>query len=446
MPVPFFTFNTYKMYVANTIKEALFGATPLVAWRQEEDPAKSQLDNEMTIPTSGKYFQGNHPLVTLKNIFANTPKFEDYIYTAYNAATPYVIGNIVLKNSLNWIAIAGTTAVPNTGNDPEAVSSIYWEAYTLDNQKSKWLKQLTQEYIIQVIDDFLDEKKWSKTAKSIIEERVIFDGSQYEGETITSEGRTVGFEIKNTDAFGLLSVLNQIGLQFTQTGTVNINLYHSSQTNAVQTIALTITEANSMQWFTLGWDIEYLSSYDAGGTWTIEYDQSLVSGEAINKAKDWAADPIFGNGVEYSSWKLWSQYLQFHPFIVDTADRKDPKERTYNYTSNYGMNLRVSVYCDYTGLITRQKNLFSSVIAKGVVMRFLREIALNGESRINLSESSSNVSRDEILYELDGNPQGRETGIGLAYRKSLKAIIMDTQGLCKTCLPCGRKGVKYGST
>jgi len=219
---------------------------------------------------------------------------------------------------------------------------------------------------------------------------------------------------------------------------------HGIQT--LQTKVITITQANTMEWFDLGYEIPYLSVFDAGGSWTLEYDQNEAPGDAINKAKDWSAQPAYRNGFEYSSWKMWSQYLEFHPYTVPVVDRKDPRKRTFLYTSNFGMNLTISVYCDFTGFLTRQKNLFSGSVAKGVGVKMLHEIAMSPNSRINQNESTMNLNKDDILFEIFGNTQGRNTGLQKEYQLAMNAIDIDTQGLSRVCMPCGREGIKWKIT
>ena len=434
------------MYTPQTIQDEFFGATPLVGWRQEQDPALGELDSTLITSTSNRFFQDQHPLLTLKNIFSIAPAFEDFVYNIWVIGTPYVIGNIVLgSNSSNYIALTD-----NVGIDPIS-NPIDWELWTNDNAKSKWLKEKTRGYILNVMDDYLEQKQWNKTAKSIIENRALFDGSQYADEVTESQGKTAAFELRTASNMGVLARLNRIGLQFTEAGTIDINIYHTSQLAPVFSQTFTITTAKSTQWFDLNFDMPYLSSFDAdgrggvGGSWTIEYNQSNVSGNAVNKAKDWSAAPMYRNGYEFKSWKLWSQFLEVHPFTVPTSNRDDPSKRTYEYTSNFGMNLEVSVFCDYSDFFIRQKQLFSNAISKGVAVKFLKELSINANARVNLGESNINIQKPDIDFEIHGNPQGRKMGLAHEYYQSLEALKIDTNGLSKYCLPCGRKGIKFKS-
>lgn len=427
------------MYNNEQVTDKIFGATPLVGWRQENDPERSTVNDELTTSRSGRYFQSAHPLLTLSNIFSIAPKFGDYSYPSWDVAVTYGIGEKVKTGDPSKNYISRVEA--NTGNDP-VTETLQWKEWTIQDQRSEWLSNKTRDYISGVVDDFIEQKHWDKLGKSIIEDRAIFDGTQYQGETIPNESKVVGFEIKTALNMGIVAKLGRIGLEFSEAGDIPIKIYHSSQKDPVHDQTFTIDNAYSMQWFDLDFLLPYLSEFDAGGSWRLEYDQNEINGEAINKAKNWGTNVGYMNGYEYSSWKLWSEFVQFHPYSVPVDQRDDPRERLYEYTTNYGMNLIVSVYCDYTELFVRQESVFINAIIKGVGASMLREIAYNSSARVNLNEGNMNTSKDEILYELEGNSDNNNNGLLKKYTQALEAVKISTQGLSKYCLPCGRKGIK----
>ena len=60
----------------------------------------------------------------------------------------------------------------------------------------------------------------------------------------------------------------------------------------------------------------------------------------------------------------------------------------------------------------------------------------------------SNVSRMDILYELDGNSATLSVrAVWLReLRKAYEALRLDTAGIDRICLPCRNNGVRYTST
>ena len=114
----------------------------------------------------------------------------------------------------------------------------------------------------------------------------------------------------------------------------------------------------------------------------------------------------------------------------------------YDYSTNYGLNLDISVSCDITEFIIEQRNMFQSCLMLQVASDFLREFAYNANVRTN--RHSINASRMDILYELDGDSTSRKkAGINYQLELALKAISISTEGMDRVCMPCVNHGVKY---
>ena len=84
--------------------------------------------------------------------------------------------------------------------------------------------------------------------------------------------------------------------------------------------------------------------------------------------------------------------------------------------------------------------MFANVIQKQVAYDVLRTMAMNPDVRVNRNQS--NVARNNILYELDGNGV-KEGGLGYEIKKAYKALSLDTRGLDRMCLACNNHGVIY---
>ena len=68
---------------------------------------------------------------------------------------------------------------------------------------------------------------------------------------------------------------------------------------------------------------------------------------------------------------------------------------------------------------------------------------MNPYARVNRNQS--NAMRSDILYELDGNTQGRATGLGWELKQAYKALNISTEGIDRICLACANKGVNYST-
>ena len=419
---------------------------PVVGWEQDYNP-QNQIDEALCQSESGLTFQGAHPLVTLANVRAIMPDDYLYKYPEWNADAAYQKGAKVNRAGTVYIAKAA-----NAGAAPES-NPDEWAVY---NMLSDYLRHLTVNGINTAVQRFIEIKQLQKETRNLMERRTFFDGAARLQATIDARGKLCGFEIVPVRAMGVTAKIERIGLQMIGgTGNVRLYLFHSSQVAPMKVIDLNFTNTGGgFQWFT---PIEpiYLpyiaDGNDAGGAWFLCYNQNeLPAGmQALNVSKDWSAEPCqtcLGGSID--SWRQLTKYLQVSPFAIKAPadfaqypEMFDIAQLAYTNTMNYGMNLEVSVGCDLTDFIVSQRSIFATVIQKQVAASVLRTIAMNPDVRVNRNQV--NVTRDQLLYELDGNPQGRASGLGYELKKAFDALEIDTRGLDRVCLQCNNHGVKY---
>jgi len=171
--------------------------------------------------------------------------------------------------------------------------------------------------------------------------------------------------------------------------------------------------------------------------------------EAIDIGRDWSKAPCNTcNKGEAQRWETMTNYIEVHPFRIATPTdfsinpgMWDIYENIYT-NQNYGMNIEYSIGCDLTDFIIEQRHMFADVLAKQVAYNILRKMTMNPEVRVNRHQL--NVSRMDILYELDGNTLGHHRGgLGNELEKAYKALSIDTKGLDRICLGCNNGGVRY---
>ena len=439
------------------LQEIQTALMPLVGWQQDYNP-QHQIDETLTRSESGLTFQGAHPLCTLANVRAIMPDDYLYKYPAWNQILTYPAGRKVRHEGEVWIAVR-----ENTGEEPK--DSDFNQDFNDDFDINPWAKydmtsdfvrQLTLNGINTAIQTFLQQKQLSKETQSLLERRTFFDGAARLQATIDPSGKIVGFEIVPVRAMGVTTKIERIGLQMVGgTGSVRLYLFHSSQVEPMRIINLNYTNTKGgFQWFTPEEPI-YLpyigSDTDAGGAWFLCYNQNeLPEGmQALNVSKDWSVEPCqtcLGGSID--SWRQLTKYLQVSPFCIkapldfeEYPEIFDIGQLGYTNTMNYGLNLEISVGCDLTDFIISQRAMFATVIQKQVAANVLRTIAMNPDVRVNRNQV--NVTRDELLYELDGAPQGRASGLGWELQQAYKALSLDTQNLDRICLQCNNHGVKY---
>ena len=429
---------------------------PLVGWRQSYNP-KMCIDESLTQTESGLYYQDAHPLVTLENVSAVMPDGYMFQYQKWNVIIPYRAGDKCQHGGYVWIA-----KVDNVGQEPPAedfnddysqdFGSTYWKAY---NILTDYVRQQTESAIAQTVQTFLQVKGLLKETKSLLERRTFFDGAGRLVNTQMPQGKLVGFEISPVRAMGVTTRIERIGLQMTcATGTVRMYLFHSSQVDPIRTADLEFTRENGgFQWFDMhDWYLPYIGrDNNSGGSWYLVYNQNdLPEGMlAINATKDWSMEPCMtGNPGSVAAWRELTKYLLISPFKVHALETFeqypemwDIDDNMYTNTCNYGLNVEVSVECDLTEFIIQQRQMFATVLARQLAANVIRTMAMNPDVRTNRNQS--NVSAQGMLYELDGNPEGRAGGLGYELKKAYDALDLNTRGIDRICLTCRPIGARY---
>ena len=419
----------------------------LVGWQQSYDTSEVKLSDNLTQSESGMYFQQVHPLLTLQNLMSIAPDFKNTNFPEHYTNSSYKEGVVVTLEDRYYKSIKDVPVNTEITND---------EFWIETNLFSEWLEDKTKASIIKLINKFINMKLADKASKSLIENKTLFDGTGRLTNLATNRNRFVGFEVDTVRSKGVTVKINKIGLQFTRPGKYKVYILHSSCDTPVYSFEFEKLKSNSIEWFKPKEDIllPYESQeIDAGGSWYIGYLQSDLpeNSQAINRDRDWSTQPCKGcSRQEFLAWQAWSKYIEVHPFYVDEnqllgEDEQmyfDPEIMNFTYDANYGINLDVSVYCDLTDFIIKQKQLFQDVIAKQVAVDFLREFAYNPNVRTN--RRSINASRTDILYELDGDSSSmKHSGLNYELDLALKALNFSTQGLDRVCLPCVNHGLKY---
>lgn len=419
----------------------------LVGWQQSYDTSEVKLSDNLTQSESGMYFQQVHPLLTLPNLMSIAPDFKNTNFPEHDANSSYKEGVVVTLEDKYYKSIKDVPV------NIEITNNEFWIE---TNLFSEWLEDKTKASIIKLINKFINMKLADKASKSLIENKTLFDGTGRLTNLATNRNRFVGFEVDTVRSKGVTVKINKIGLQFTRPGKYKVYILHSSCDTPIYSFEFEKLKSNSIEWFKPKEDIllPYESQeIDAGGSWYIGYLQSDLpeNSQAINRDRDWSTQPCKGcSRQEFLAWQAWSKYIEIHPFYVDEnqllgEDEQmyfDPEIMNFTYDANYGINLDVSVYCDLTDFIIKQKQLFQDVIAKQVAVDFLREFAYNPNVRTN--RRSINASRTDILYELDGDSSSmKHSGLNYELDLALKALNFSTQGLDRICLPCVNHGLKY---
>lgn len=418
----------------------------LIGWRQSYDPAR-QIEDTLTQSDSGMYFQDAHPMLTLDNIEAVMPDNYSARYPLFDSSTEYASGDIVRDGDLVFYADNPVATAPPAAKDSG------WHVY---NPLNDYLQEATEAGIARMMQKYATTKQVLKESTSLIRQEALVLTPSRVKNTITPSGKLVGFKFRVLRSQGVSVKIDRIGLQMTgATGTVKIYLFHTSQFEPLATYDVEIDGTQSgFVWISPD-DLYFTQPCkDTGlqGDYYLCYNQAELPEymRAVNSSRDWARRPCGTcNQGNPRLWDALEKIVRVRPFqaiidddFTDNPTLPDEDSMSFEPTFSYGFNFVVEAGCDLTDFIVNQKTAFANALQLEVASDMLRRIALNPSVRVNRNQL--NATRDELLYEIDGDTQGtRATGINAALKAAYKAIEIDTQGIDRVCLSCNNKGIRY---
>ena len=419
------------MFNYSTVKTGLSG---LIGFKNPRDPNIPNIDTGLTSSTSGRYFDGFHPMLTTDNLEKIAPDFDGFGYDSYSGTATYSSGDYALSSNIAWQSKTDA----NVGNTPAV--GTYWQTGFSD-----WLDEAYDLSIDKIVSRLEVHKKLAHAGKTYLDNVQLFDGTSRNGDTITAAGRFVGFELELKKFNNMKAVVDRIGLRFTQAQTnLTLYLFHSSRNTAVATATVSTSTGYNFEWKTpTSWDlpyVDYSNNIDAGGKWYVGYFEADITGNAINKSYDFASGGCSGcNEIDY--FNLWSKYVTVKPIEVSSlngTDLFDVSNVGYNWSTTWGLNLALSVKTDLSEMAVNNKNLWVDTLGKQFAVDMLETMAYSSNDRINTHA----VNASQALIALQG-PEGTK-GMATQLEESINGLAEDFAGISQILATEG-KGIRSGA-
>jgi hypothetical protein len=321
--------------------------------------------------------------------------------------------------------------------------------YAIKEENKDWATYLTEKTkasIRKLINRVFIEKKMHQYTKEIFKEIRLYDGVGNIYDKLVRESRFVGFEIQLNRSNNVVLNLDYIGWQFDTTQVdKDIYIYHSSQIEPLETFKISVTKENSLEWLKISNRLKYFeTTHDVGGAFYIGYYEDDFVGQAIERKVDLSKPCGSCNRQSVLNYSAWSKWAKITPFYVTNGNLNgtqlwNPENNIYCNNTNFGLNFIMSANCDITDFICNHREMWNEVLGLQVAVDMLGEMAFS--TRIN---RVANVSQDYILRELDGDNESSSVGMKKQLDKAIKAFDFDLSELDSPCMPCQKKGIRFG--
>lgn len=439
------------MIQVKNVVDALYG---LIGWRKDLSD-NINIDDSLVASESGLYYQDAHSLLTLKNLMSIAPDFSNRQWDEWVATVSYPLDKIVSVTGEQGFDLFRCVKTPCLGQDPNSPNSEYW---VKADPFSIWLGEKTRASIANAISHFVYSSMPKGGTATLVEHRLLFNSVGRISDRIASHGNVVGLEAHPIHNYDACVKLHKIGLQ----ALVPANM------KQVEEVTLKVKSSNDMlnnlvaeKVVTGGYQTNFIElNKDVANTYGGQslyafYDQRDLDEhgiEAINRTIDWSKAPCPAcNIIEHQAYLAWSKYIEVHPFYIEPSKlimldvddfTFDQQDLVYTNMTNFGLNLELSVYCDYTDFIIRNKSEFIPLLLKQMAVDMLKEFAYNANVRAN--RNSVNISRQDVVFALEGNSDTQ--GLFKELEHMYKGLNVSTKGLDKVCRPCCNNGLRYTTT
>lgn len=401
----------------------------LIGFKNSHDPEYPRLYDSLTESRSGWYINSIHPLCSIENIYNSAPNFRnfEYQFATWSPFITYKKGDIVNFSNVNYVAIQ------DGPSEEPSYDIAYWKIW---DPFSSWLEEFLELTSVNFVNEFMVQKKIMQGSRSFVDSLVLYQGNGSLSERIIKEQRFVGVQINVNKQEGLVVRIDSIGLQIdTPQENLDLYLYHSSKETPIKILPINIENAGSFSWINVDSLILDNSLVNSDGVFYLGYYEDDLAGQALRRKMDFSR-PCMGCGsTNINLFNQWSKYVKVKAFSVRGSDLDEDKNvfafdaPEFESESNFGINLKISAYCDLSSLICRNINILAEAFAQKVALCFIEMIAFN--NRLNVI---SDTTKQLAMSELNDN-EGSSSFL-MKYKKSLNSLTMDFEGTSSVCLPC----------
>lgn len=355
----------------------------LLGWRPHHDPDEVTLPSSLTATDTGEYYQQKHPAMRL-----------------------------------------------------DLIQSLIPENYKLKD----YLKDIVTDSTNEIFNDLLSYRQVNEFGKTLLEKSTLLNKYGWTNDTITNQGRFVGFQIRVTSVTGLMALIDEIGLQFSGVEGFNLYLFHSSKKDPIISLIPAVTTGSaSWDWTKATIELSAFKSEDYhGGVFILGYYQDDLVGNAINYTNfNWESGVCGScNSNHANTWKSIKNHFNVYPVYVPAGsfvvnEMFDMNDMFYDKTQSWGMNLRFSVECDLTDFFVQNKFVFKNLLALKVVGKILNMMKFSQQIN-HVEENIKNM----IIRDLEGDVDTKLKNIPTLYHIELKSVSFNISGINAKCLGC----------
>lgn len=312
--------------------------------------------------------------------------------------TEYAVVDSSNQNSDSGLFFQDASSIVTIKNIKDAQQSVSIS----DVDFNSYLKQLQESSIIEVT------RTITSGESDFIQDVNLFPYEKSFKNSIDKRGRFVGFLFEPTGRIDVLAKLSSVELMFDKSVTFDIHMFNSNKPNSpIQTLSVDAI-ANEAVVLPLNWFVADDTAFKGGSFYIGYFEDDLGTAKALKKDYDLA------------SFQVSTKCFHTRPISLSHAGSVIDVESVINESDTYGLNFMVSIYNDYTEIITRNKNLFWDSIQLHMAEKVLN--ILRTSTRLNGNNRTLDIPENDIIFDLYGNEALKIDGVVTRLERAINSV------------------------
>lgn len=259
---------------------------------------------------------------------------------------------------------------------------------------NSWLKELQENSILRVCRELY-------SGADVVENKLLFDDTQDQWYELDNDGDFVGYSIDLPDNKNISVTINKAYCYFEGSGTIKLLLLNQFSKSVLQSQEIAV-EDETVTPQVLNWTLPYQDDL-AKGRYYIGY---LTQGLIVKALNGYRSQNHFRN-IRVCEGKVtgWNKEEIFEELDFVGAGL------------DYGLNFDISINRDHTPIVVNNKHKFARAVAIDMCINGIK--AYMASLRGNVNEQRSKEIADQLVFEIEGNPDLRIYGLKGEYKKEI---------------------------
>jgi hypothetical protein len=320
-------------------------------------------------------------------------------------------------------------------------ASVIASAIPAGAQQGTVLSDILTGSVTKMMGDVIRIKKVTNTVRSVIDDFSLFEGKADFDIKNANKGRFVGLMLNlKTHSDIQLSVFKVAFQGDMACPGLKIYLFNSDLDAAIAVMPFNYDTPRSVKWIDFVVNSQPVGSIggDDGVYYLGYFESDLATGaQSIKKTLDFVNQPTCStcNQSYYNQYQKRVKYLNIQPFYVDSNHINgvtlfDTNKVNYTDFNNWGLNIKVTVSCDISDFICRNKALFYDALSMRYCLDILNYLLMNTRNSAVLEQFKSG-----IIFLRDGDKANGKDGFEIKYEEAIEALNVDLSGFNEMCLP-----------